>query len=201
MPKRSLREQLLRFRDALPPEQALQQAAAIQRRFVTLPEFAHAMTVALYSPVRGEVATSDILRQVLDSGKIALFPRLAGEHLDFMVLNDLADLRPGRFGIPEPQTGRIVPLAEIDLMAVPGVAFDRSGHRLGYGKGYYDRLLQRRGAHCRLAGLAYDQQLLEQFPAEGHDVRMDLILTAAEELRFEHTPSFRGASSPSKGGY
>lgn len=192
MSKRSLRQELLQLRAQLSVEAAAQQAILIQRRFVDLPEFVAARTVALYSPVRGEVDTAAILQRVLACGKRAVYPRLVGAHLEFVAVTDPAQLHPGAFGIPEPRATQALPLADIDLMAVPGIAFDRFGHRLGYGKGCYDRLLSHGAGGCCLAGLAFDLQLRERLPAEGHDVRMDLILTAAAVLRFDHTASREG---------
>lgn len=201
MPKTLLRQRLLQLRHALPAEVVARESALIQQRFLALPEFAAARSVALYSPIRGEVATAELFRAVLAAGKRALFPRLVGSHLEFVVVTELGQLVPGRFGIPEPQAGAPVSLAAIDLMAVPGVAFDRCGHRIGYGQGYYDRLLHRQRHGCCLAGLAFDLQLLAALPAEGHDVRMDLILTASEELRFAHNSLAEGGLPPRKGGF
>lgn len=201
MPKNSLRAQLLQLRSQMPADLALRQSLAVQQRFLALPEFAAARTVALYSPIRDEVGTSAILEELLAQGKIPLFPRLVGSHLEFVAVSDPAQMLPGRFGIPEPQGGEAVPLAGIELMAVPGVGFDRSGHRIGYGKGYYDRLLQHRRQGGCLVGLAFDLQLIDRLPAEGHDVRMDLVLTASQELRFTHSSlATAGEPSPRKGG-
>ncbi len=119
------------------------------------------------------------MESALESGKAVLLPRFATENgtYEAVRVNDLKrDCAPGKFGITEPGPQcEVWPLNTLDLTLVPGLGFDLAGRRLGRGLGFYDRLLSRiTGAKC---GVAFDQQILGEIPAEGHDVRMDFILT------------------------
>ncbi|HEY8924834.1 MAG TPA: 5-formyltetrahydrofolate cyclo-ligase, partial [Polyangia bacterium] len=123
-------------------------------------------------------------------GRVA-YPRVADDQrprLRFH-LAESADLRAGRFGIPEPPAGNEeVALGQIDLLIVPGVAFDRDGRRLGFGGGYYDELLRTRPAAAGSAapvvlGLGYDFQIVDACPAEPHDQMIDGVVTDARVIR------------------
>ena len=94
---------------------------------------------------------------------------------------------PGRFGIPEPEGGSPVSLSELDLMVVPGVGFDLHGHRLGYGRGYYDRVLAGESRRPTLVGLCFEQQVVDRLPRDPHDVCVDLLITEQHSWRFEPT--------------
>lgn len=182
MPKRSIRDELLTRRHHLTADVCLSRSLAAQQRLVLTPEFAAATVVALYSPVRNEVFTEEIFTVARHSGKIVAYPRVRGTLLEFVEVAEQQDLVSGAYGILEPGGTRVVPSAALELIVVPGVAFDLTGHRLGYGKGYYDRYLHtRRG---QLAGLCFDFQLVETLPAEAHDVRMNLVVTEERTLRF-----------------
>lgn len=200
MPKRPLRQEFLQRRAMLDKADALSAAVTIQQSFLALPVFVAARVVALYQAVRGEVPTDLILQQTLRAGKRAALPRVGRAGLEFVVVDESSELVPGAFGILEPADGEVLSLADIDLMALPGVAFDRRGQRLGYGKGYYDRYLHRVGAHCALVGLAYACQVAERLPAEAHDVHVDCLITETATLRFTHTPPEFGAHTKDRGG-
>lgn len=181
MPKRSIRDELLARRRHLASATCLSHSLAAQQRLLLAPEFAAATVVALYSPVRNEVFTEEIFTGARRSGKTVTYPRVRGTRLEFVEVAERQELVPGAFGILEPGGAQVVPLAALELIVVPGVAFDLAGHRLGYGKGYYDRFLhERRG---RLVGLCFDFQLVERLPAEAHDVRMDMVVTEERTLR------------------
>jgi len=180
MPKRSIRDELLARRQHLAAATCLSCSLAAQQRLVLAPEFVAAKVVALYSPVRNEVFTEDIFTAARRSGKTVTYPRVRGPLLDFVEVAERNELVPGAYGILEPRGSQVVPLAELELIVVPGVAFDLAGHRLGYGKGYYDRFLHERKG--RLAGLCFDFQLVERLPAEAHDVQMHMVVTEQRTL-------------------
>jgi 5-formyltetrahydrofolate cyclo-ligase len=143
------------------------------------PIWQKAGTVLFYSAIGGELDLSALMESTLESGKTVLLPRFAtdtGIYEAVRVTDLKRDCAPGKFGISEPgPLSQICPLNTLDLALVPGLGFDLAGRRLGRGLGYYDRLLSRiTGAKC---GVAFDQQILGEIPAEGHDVRMDFILT------------------------
>lgn len=180
--KRELRTVAKQRRAAIPASERLQASAVIQARVQGLSIFRRAQTVHTYISFRDEVVTHDLIAAALQAGKLVVAPRVpeAGNSLQHFALASLADLRPGRFGIPEPDPARCVTVApqDLDLVLVPGLAFDRQGNRLGYGKGYYDRFLAATAA-ARIA-LAFDEQLFARIPAGDADVRVDAIVTPSQ---------------------
>jgi len=145
---------------------------------MTLDVFSEAATIALYAPIRNEVDTALIFGEARRVGKRVLYPRVCNEEMLFYEVEDAGELKQGAFGILEPcVTGEGLPPDAADLIVVPGVAFDSSGHRLGFGKGYYDRFLARLRRPVILVGLCHDFQLLKQVPREEHDIRMQYIVT------------------------
>ncbi len=134
---------------------------------------------SFYAPLPGEMDLTPLLTETLAAGKTAALPGYVMESgsYDAFVISDLkGDCAPGRFGIPEPKAGCArVALNRLDLALVPGVAFDATGHRLGRGQGFYDRLL----AHTTAikCGVAFEMQMVESIPAESHDIRMNCLLT------------------------
>lgn len=184
MPKTSIRRDMLARRKSLPAATCLALSFRAQQRLLESPEFAAAGTVALYSAIRNEVFTEAIFAAASKLGKTVVYPRVGAAGLEFVEVSALRDLGPGAFGILEPTGSRTVPLQRLDLVVVPGVAFDFTGHRLGYGKGFYDRVLhgcERRGV---LVGLGFELQLVEALPVQAHDVRMDMIVTEERTLGF-----------------
>lgn len=184
MPKHSLREQMLEQRCRLSAEMLLHCSELAQRQLLALPEFAAASVIALYAPVRNEVATSELFHVGRNAAKQVLFPRVAGKKLEFVEVSEWSELQPGAFGIAEPTGTRVVVPAAIEFMVLPGVAFDRRGHRLGYGKGYYDRYWHQQPRHGLLVGLGFDFQLVDRLPVEHHDIQLDLLVTEANLFRF-----------------
>jgi phosphoribosylglycinamide formyltransferase-1 len=157
----------------------------IMDRFVHHPKFEPSRCLLLYCAIRGEVHTDGIIRSALSLGKKVALPVTDTEShsLELYEIKGMDELKPGAFGIPEPEKrpDRRVQPEEVDIAVVPGVSFDRRGHRLGYGMGYYDSLLKRvRG--CKV-GLAYDMQIVEHVPDEPHDVAVDAIVTQSSIIR------------------
>jgi 5-formyltetrahydrofolate cyclo-ligase len=183
MPKRPIRKDCLQARRQLDAEKHARLSLKIQQTVLQLPEWADAATIALYSPIQNEVATGLLLQRAFADGKEVVFPRVNGTQLQFSRVRLEEIMLPGAFGILEPG-GVGFPLEDIDLLLVPGVAFDLSGHRLGYGRGYYDQALADSGSAIRRVGLAFSIQVVPQLPIEGHDVRMDLLITEIEVRRF-----------------
>jgi 5-formyltetrahydrofolate cyclo-ligase len=188
MPKTSLRQTVLKNRRHLAPQTCLALSWLVQERVLALPEFIAASCLALYSPIMNEVFTEEILVQANRMGKRVAYPRVRGDRLEFVLAGHRKDLVPGAFGILEPSRGEPLALAEIDLMIVPGVAFDTNGHRLGYGKGFYDRALHALPGPTMLAGLCFELQVVARLPAEDHDIRIDLLVTENRILDFRQHP-------------
>jgi 5-formyltetrahydrofolate cyclo-ligase len=194
MPKKSIRDEMLLRRKGLAATTCLGLSLRIQERLLASPEFTAADRLALYSPVLNEVFTEEIFSVSRRLGKRVAYPRVCGTTLEFVAVSDRSELCPGIYGIPEPKGSRIMSLDSLDLLLVPGVAFDMAGHRLGYGKGFYDRILHRRAAHALLVGLCFEQQLIRALPVETHDVRMDMIITEEHTLGFGDLPSLNPSS-------
>jgi len=177
MPKRSIRDELLSRRRHLAAVTCLSRSLAAQQRLAVTPEFTAATVVAIYSPIRNEVFTEELFADARRVGKVVTYPRVCGDLLEFVEVTSREELVAGAYGILEPHGSRVVPLADHDLVVVPGVAFDVSGHRLGYGRGFYDRVLSAGCGRAALAGLCFDFQVVASLPAEAHDVRMNLVVT------------------------
>lgn len=148
--------------------------------------WAAARTVMLFAPLADEPDVWPLVDEALRAGKAVALPRFAPDRLEYeaaLVADATRDVQPGRFGIREPRPGcPLAPLEQLDLVLVPGVAFDPHGRRLGRGKGYYDRLLARvRGVKC---GVGFDLQVVAEVPAGAQDGTLDCLLTPTRWLRF-----------------
>jgi 5-formyltetrahydrofolate cyclo-ligase len=183
--KARIRSATLERRDALSADERADFSRRIVDRVMALEEFGRARSVMAYCGFGTEIDTLPLLRAVLESGKSLALPRVARAKngLEIYQVGSLQeDLVPGTWGIPEPLAARCRPMphGEIDLVLMPGVAFDRCGGRIGYGKGYYDRMLADclRNGHrpITVAGL-YELQLFERVPMESHDIPVDLLVT------------------------
>ena len=185
MSKQLIRQRLLNQRQQLEGSSCARHSAAVQGYILDSKVYAAADSVALYASVHNEVQTDLVLDSALVAGKTVCYPRLENEKIVFIEVSSLDDLKPGRFGVPEPQGQKNILPENLDLVLVPGVAFDSQGHRLGYGFGCYDRAL----ALCRntdFIGLAYAFQVVKHLPSEEHDIRLDYLATECEMLEFKH---------------
>jgi 5-formyltetrahydrofolate cyclo-ligase len=179
--KRVMRNEVIAARDALTPAQHRSASQAIAARIAALPSFTAAHCILLTLPFRSEWDTRPLIAAAQASGKVVALPRVDGDTrmLDLHAVRDVArDTAPGYRGIHEPAIGLPrVERADIDWVLVPGVAFDVAGRRLGYGGGYYDRLLALLSPQApRVAG-AFDLQVVAAAPAAPHDLIVDVIAT------------------------
>jgi len=184
MPKRPIREKLLAARRQCSAETCRCLSGLIQARFLAGEDYRRAGCLGLYSPVLNEVQTELVARRCLADGKRLAYPRVTAEGLQFVEVSGHDELAPGAFGIPEPPGQRVIALEDLDVLVVPGVGFDLAGHRLGYGKGYYDRLLVSACPALERVGFAYEFQVVEQLPAAAHDCRLTQLVTDQRLLRF-----------------
>ena len=158
-------------------DQRLAKSREIQALFIGTELFRNARALGLYSPIFNEVLTDDIFFAALAAGKKVAFPRVRGPLLEFAEVQHLESLHTGTFGIKEPTAEKTFPLAELDILIVPGVVFDVQGGRLGYGKGFYDRILEEQNTKLSLIGLCFEIQLVTFLPKESHDILMDAVVT------------------------
>jgi 5-formyltetrahydrofolate cyclo-ligase len=184
--KLALRRQMLARRDALPPEARAAASAAIVARIAALPAFAAATCVLLTLAFRSEWDTRELVGAALAGGKTVAVPRVdvATRMLDLLAIRDpQRDVAAGHQGIPEPLPRcPPVPRDAIDLVLVPGIAFDAAGRRLGYGGGYYDRLLPLLPQRATRVAGAFDLQLVDRVPVSPSDATVDAIVTETRTL-------------------
>lgn len=173
--KTSLRRSARDARRSLPAEERTTATAAIRDRLHDLPELAAVRTVLVYAAGATEVDVGGAAQDLRTRGVTTLYPRVRGEELDLVAVEDPADLLAGHRGIREP-AGPATDVTHVDAVLVPGVAFDLRGGRLGQGGGHYDRLLPRIGAALRI-GVAFACQVVPQVPRSAHDVAVDLVVT------------------------
>lgn len=184
MPKVLLRKAILARRGALSAKEQAIAGNSIQDTFLATPEYLAAGSVALYCAVNNEVSTEKVIDHALLTGKLLFLPAVEGDTMFFRRINDRQDLVKGRFGIMQPASVcAAADPAEIELIVVPGVGFDLSGQRLGYGKGYYDRTLHSLEGKGRLTAFCYEFQLVDSLVAEKHDVNMDRIITEQRVIK------------------
>lgn len=160
-------------------------SAAAARHLLASVAWRDARTVAVFLSMPDEIDTTTLVEAAWSSGRRVLAPRVdpASRSLALVPIHGWTDCLPGFRGILEPITGGAAELATIDLMLVPGLAFDVHGGRLGQGGGYYDRLLARPDARVRTCGLAFEFQVVPAVPSEPHDRRVDLLATDARFRR------------------
>lgn len=176
-------------RQSLSPDERRGAGAAIAQVVFALPEFERAARVAAYVALEDEVPTAAILDAVLARGHSLLLPRIVENALEFARVADLTTLRPGQWGVLEaPDSCAASTLAPDDLVLVPGVAFDRSGRRLGRGGGHYDRVFAALETPPFRVGLAFSFQLVEVVPAGRGDRSVDGVATESGFLRAAPRP-------------
>ncbi len=178
MTKSELRK-AIRFRlDALPPETRDEKSAAICREIAGCEEWKAARTIAFFSPLSSE-PNVDLLWAVLETRAVC-YPRVNGENLVFLRVPDRAALLESRWNLLEPphREDSIVPFNEIDLLLVPGLAFTPGCHRMGRGKGYYDRLLADPALRATALGVCFAEQVVPHLPTEEHDRPVARVVSA-----------------------
>ncbi len=177
--KIALRKRIREALAALSEDELARRSAAVRELLLKRPLWMKAQSVLLYAPLRGEVDVWPLLQAAVGQGKVAALPRYSrtrGQYVACRVQDPEGEVRVARFGIREPvESCAELDLNLLDLVLVPGVAFDLSGRRLGRGRGYYDLLLSSfRGKTC---GIAFDEQVVGEVPVEAHDILLNCILT------------------------
>ncbi|NPA40925.1 MAG: 5-formyltetrahydrofolate cyclo-ligase [Aquificae bacterium] len=180
--KEELRRELLKKRKSLISDDRTRKDGAILEHLLSLEELRQADKVLLYCAIQGEPDLTPLMETLINSGKKVVLPRVSGKDLELIEVETPSCLVKGSFGIPEPSFGKPVSPEEIDLAVVPGIAFDLRGYRIGFGKGYYDRLLKR--VKAPKVGVAYSFQVVECIPADSWDVPIDILITEKEVIRW-----------------
>ena len=193
--KKRLREKLLNRRDAIPPDLKSAKESAIEDRLFSLDVFKKARSILIYVSFRSEVDTRNYLNDIIQLGKKLVLPLVDTRHkvLKLYEINSPDELKPGYMGILEPGVLRYrrCSLKDIDLVIIPGTGFDPKGNRLGYGGGYYDKLLSMEARelaeidHITTVALAFEEQIGEEIPSEPHDIKVDMIVTDERLIQCE----------------
>ena len=174
--KTPLRKKIAEARDSLSREIRASKSHEIEQRLWSLPEFQAARMVMFFASFRSEVDTLPMIRHALDSGKRVILPKVAGRELLLFEIKDFDnDMVSGAWGIPEPRETTPIALGEVGLVIVPGLGFDQQGNRLGYGAGFYDKLLQDYSGAT--AAVAFELQIVPEIPADPHDIPVQKIVT------------------------
>lgn len=194
--KQKVRRAALARRDAIPYPDIERQSALVQQSAIQSKEFGQAQVIGVYHSKGSEVRTALLMGVAKEQGKKVALPRIEGNDMRFYEYNhsdDIGSLVLGRFGIMEPASGA-EPVRHVDLLLVPGLAFDCRGNRIGYGKGYYDRFISGGGASFSM-GLAYSVQIVagndgdnddnnNGLPSGRFDRRLDALATENGVLYF-----------------
>ncbi len=177
MDKKSLRKQIREQKKLLSEGQITEKSRRLAELFVDTQAYKAAKTLYGYLPYNQEVRTVPILQRALQDGKKVAVPKVYGDTMRFIYLEDLTQVEKSAMSIPEPVADEPVANDPTALVLMPGLAFDRKGNRMGYGGGFYDQFLAREPDHPTVA-LCYDFQVVESIPADDHDIPVDLVLWA-----------------------
>ena len=172
--KARLRAEALGRRDGLDPETRAKASAAIARHILDLSASFPPGPISIFWPIRSEIDTRPLMQKLKDAGFPVALPRVEGSSLEFRLWQAHVPLISGKFGLSEPSLD--APLTRPSTMLIPLAAFDRSGHRIGYGKGFYDRAIAALNPKRKI-GLAFSCQEIEKVPAETHDEQLEMIVT------------------------
>ena len=182
--KKDIRKKIFAERKLRTDEQIEAMSLTITDKVTALPAFKNADRILVYADYNHEVVTEYLIKEAWKAGKEVAVPKVVGKDMVFYKLTDLARLEPGYFGIPEPVSGEIVNWSKA-LMIMPGVAFDRANHRVGYGGGFYDRYLEKMPEDCEKAILCRESLMCDEIPTEEHDERMDLVISENGIIRIK----------------
>jgi 5-formyltetrahydrofolate cyclo-ligase len=174
--KDSIRDKNIKIRNALNPGFIKEAGEGILLSFLSSGLISY-KGFMVYYPVRNEAPVFRIIKYLLNNNKNIYMPHICDDdNLEMLRFHDFKDMAVGKYKIPEPSGHEIGNSDDVDVVMVPGIAFDRKGGRIGYGKGCYDKFLN--GKACIKAGICYEFQIISgTLPGEGHDVEMDCLLT------------------------
>ncbi len=192
--KKALRATLRERLQAIDAQELRRAGAAAADRLIATEAFRAAEGIMIFLPLKYEVDARPIAVRAWQMGMTVTVPLVSHEqrHMIAVEINSLSEpMDTDRYGVQTPAHGRPIPVNLIDLVVVPGLAFDRQGHRLGRGGGFYDRFLAQADFDGTACGLVLDQQLVDHVPTNGHDVALDLLVTDQRLLEFAPTPGPR----------
>jgi 5-formyltetrahydrofolate cyclo-ligase len=184
--KAEIRKELLSKRDNIPLEVRRSKNRMILERLLSLDEFRNAGVIFFFASFKTEVDTAEMIKSSLLSGKRVILPKVDKDRYELQLyeIRDFGELVPGYMGIPEPPfQERRMSINDADIVIIPGAGFDASGNRIGYGGGYYDRLLSGLKKQTPVIAPAYEEQVVDSIPSEPHDIRVQMIVTDRRVIR------------------
>lgn len=185
MRKKEMRARIKTRLSTLSPSEKAIQAERMEQKLFSSKEWKRSRRVFCFLSMKREIQTRGIITRALNEGKMLALPRMDGEDIRFLLVKSLDpfffDAHP--YGVFEPK--KELPEAlptdpDRDLLVLPGAAFQRSGERLGWGKGFYDRFLSRHSSHCRSIGICFDLQLVDKIPTDEHDIAVERVISGGE---------------------
>ncbi len=178
--KKNIRKQIQKNRDNLLPEYREESSSLIAAKFFNAYYYINSENISIYYSFRSEVDTTIIIKKALKDKKKIILPRIFNNNLVFYFVKDLSkQLEKSTYGIMEPVPDLSIPakISDIELIVVPGVSFDRNLNRLGYGLGYYDKILQNIPEKVKKVALCFDIQIVDNIPVAYNDIKVDVIIT------------------------
>lgn len=175
MDKKALRLLIREKKRTLSQKQILEASLRLADLFVQTKQYKEAKTLYGYLPYNQEVRTELVLEKALADGKCVAVPKVYGDEMRFIYIQDFTRLEKSSLGIPEPIDDGPIALDCDALVLMPGLAFDMQGHRIGYGGGFYDRFLAKEPCHPTIA-LCYDFQMFQELEADAFDIPVDRVL-------------------------
>ena len=181
--KEKLRKKIQNRRDNLQVRYRKERSKIIAEKFFNTVYYINSNNILIYYPFRSEVDVTIIIKKALKNKKNIILPRIDKHNLNLFYVNDLKkQLEKGTYGIMEPAIGLCRPtdISDIDLAVVPGLGFDKKLNRLGYGGGFYDKLLMHIPEGVKKIALCFDIQVINNIPASENDIKVDCIITDTE---------------------
>lgn len=187
MHKNDIRQNIKLTRESLSDRFVWENSKMIADKFFSLNAIEKAKVILAYYSTNNEVSTHELIERLMSMNKKVALPICIADRteLAISIISSISELKPGRFGIMEPHPDKLslVQPEEIDIVLVPGIAFDRRGNRIGYGKGYYDRFLHAFKPSQLKIGLCFDFQLFDELPSDSNDVPVDCIISESYLIR------------------
>jgi len=181
--KENIRKIIRSKRKKLPNGYREKSSKTIEKKFLDTSYYLNSKNILIYHPIKGEVDTEIIIREALKDKKNIILPRVHNNRLKlFFVENPPGQLEKGAYSImePVPRLCRPAGIHDIDLIVIPGVSFDKNLNRLGYGGGYYDKILENVPEKTKKIALCFNIQLVNKIPVMEHDIKVDVLITETE---------------------
>jgi 5-formyltetrahydrofolate cyclo-ligase len=173
--KKDIRRCVLEERNSIEKEEWLEKSQRIYEKVIEHPLFLNSEEIYCYIDFKNEVGTRKIIAAAWKLGKKVAVPKIMGNHMEFFYIQNFDELFPGTWKILEPNAEDLA-CGFAPLVIMPGAVFDKARHRIGYGKGYYDRYLAKH-TNCQTMALAFELQILENIPADAYDICPQIIVT------------------------